>query len=164
MIFLLKWIGAVFLLLAGATAGYLESKKLHDRVKRLKNFCIFLDNAATEVSYEGMPVEEICMRHGKSLDFMTPLLAALKAGEPFPQAWKKAEASPVLCEEDRELLSQFGEGFGASDTQGQLNHCSLCGSLTKKTLLKAEEDEKKKGKLYRMLGLFGGAAAALLLC
>ena len=160
---MLKVLGAVLLVLAGAGAGYLQSHKLRRRKERLRTFLEFLSAARTEISYAALPVEEILERHGQGLDFLAPYFAARTAGAPFLQAWDKAVHSPLLTQEDRAVVSGFGDGFGASDTEGQMAHCGLYMDLTRKLLAGAEEDCARKCKLYQMLGICGGAVAALVI-
>lgn len=102
-------------------------------------------------------------RHGHGLDFLSPYFTAHEAGAPFSQSWEKAVHSPLLTQEDRAVIAGFGEGFGLSDTDGQMAHCGLYMDLTRKLLAGAEDDCARKCKLYQMLGVCGGAVAALLI-
>lgn len=122
----------------------------------------FLTAAQTEIRYAAIPVEEIVARHGTQLDFLDAYRQALARGEPFVQAWAKAAQSPLLTPEDARLVGDFGQDFGATDALGQQAHCSLYAELTRKLLSAAEEDYTRKGRLYRLLGLCGGAVLALL--
>ena len=160
---MLKVLGAVCLIFAGAAAGCLQSRKLREHRDRLQAFLKFLNEVKTEIAYAGVPVEEILERHGKNIDFLLPYFQARQNGEDFLQAWGKAAGSDLLLPQERTLLRNFGEGFGATDMQGQLSHCALYEELTHKELDTAEEIYKRKGKLYRMLGVCVGAIRALVL-
>lgn len=151
------------LLFAGTAAGCLQSRKLRDRRDCLRGFLSFLSEVKTEISYAGVPVEELLERHGRTLDFLLPYFQARQNGENFLQAWSRVVQNSLLLPQDKALLRGFGEGFGATDLQGQLSHCALYEELTRKELDAAEELYKKKGKLYRMLGVCIGAIVALVL-
>ena len=110
-----------------------------------------------------MSVEEITERHGRSLYALAPYFHAVEQGKSFEQAWAAAAENRVLPPNEQELLRGFGGGFGATDLQGQLAHCTLYGELTRRELRAAEETYQKKGRLWRMLGVCGGAAGALIL-
>ena len=155
--------GAVLVVLAGTAAGCLQAHKLLHRKEQLRRFLTFLETARAEISYAALPVEEILSRYGRGLDFLAPYFSARDRGEPFAQAWEKAVHAPLLNREDRALISGFGEGFGTTDTQGQISHCTLYMEFTRTQLQNAGEACTRKCRLYQILGACGGAVAALLL-
>lgn len=69
-----------------------------------------------------------------------------------------------LQKKDLDLLNGFGTGFGASDTESQVAHFTLYETLTTSAINEARAERDRKSKLYLMLGVFGGMAAAILLC
>ena len=150
---------------AGALAGYSESLRLKLRVARLEEFLRFLQAAETEIRFAGDPLSRILEKHGDSLAFLKECHARMAEGETFETAWgrsKKAAASGFSSEDVRRLR-EFGSGFGVTDTEGQIAHCRLSKELLQAQLQQARQDEKTKARLYQMLGIFGGIAAAILL-
>ena len=164
---MLKLIGAVLLVLAGTLAGYAESRRLSLRVRKLELFLRFLEAAQTEIRFSGMPVERILGQHPMGLAFLTECSEKCAAGENFTAAWSESVGGRAAGEgflpADRELLLGFGRGFGASDTDGQLSHCSLYSTLVQSNLDTAREERGRKAKLYQMLGVFAGLAVSLIL-
>ena len=77
---------------------------------------------------------------------------------------RNVKSFSCFSEKDQELLLRFGEGFGASDAEGQISHCRLTMELLRRRLEEAGEEKKQKGRLYRMLGVLGSLGTALLLC
>ena len=152
---------------AGFLAGYMESHKLAVRVEKLEAFLRFLSLARAEIRYSSMPVESILRTHGEGSSFFS-LLDGVPAGNSWNKAWNDAVQHHAreegFFQKDLELLKGFGEGFGSSDTEGQLAHFSLYESLAASALGEAKEEHGRKSKLYLMLGIFGGMAAAILLC
>lgn len=148
-------------------AGYMESRKLGGRVQELERFFSFLSLAREEIRYSALPVERIVQKHGQSQPFLALCSRYCGEGEPFPQAWEHGMRDGLACSgmtvQDLEYIREFGRGFGASDTEGQLAHCQLYTGFIGGALAKAKEEKEKKARLYFMLGLFGGIAAALLL-
>ena len=160
---MLRIIGAVCLIFAGAAAGCLQSRKLKDYRDRLRDFLQFLSEGKTEITYCAVPVEEILERHGKKLAYLQPYFRAAESGAEFEQAWTAAAEEPSLSPQERSLLRGFGKGFGATDVQGQQSHFSLYEEMVRRELADAEENYQKKGKLYQMLGVCAGAVLALVL-
>ena len=138
------------------------------RVERLSAFVRFLSAAQTEIRFSALPVEQIVRRHSGELPFLERCARLCGEGTDFGNAWTEAVNCEALKEgflkKDAELLKNFGSGFGASDTEGQLSHCGLYSSLFESSLKVAKEDEEKKSKLYLVLGICCGAAAALMFC
>lgn len=156
------------LIAAGTIAGYVQSHRLSQRVAQLEGMLRFLNAAQTEIRYSAASVVEIIQRHGSSLAFLQQCAARCKAGADFHTAWEEGlrmEANGMgLTESDRSLLHDFGDGFGASDVDGQLSHCRLYAELFQDRLESARQEKARKGKLYLMLGSFSGVAVALFLC
>lgn len=146
----------------------MESHKLALRADRLGAFVRFLAAAQTEIRFSALPVEQIVRRHGGELPFLTQCAQRCADGADFESAWENAVDGDALREgfrkKDAALLKSFGSGFGTSDTEGQLAHCGLYRALFESCLKSAEEDRARKSRLYLMLGVCSGTAAALMLC
>jgi stage III sporulation protein AB len=156
------------LIFAGTLLGYTESHKLSVRVEHLESFLRFLSAARTEVRYSAIPVAQVVERHGTELRFLRECVKRCDDGESFAQAWKNAVLSSGendgFAAHDAELLLSFGEGFGTSDTDGQISHMELYSGLFRANLKSARDDRNRKSKLYLTLGVFAGLSSALLLC
>lgn len=160
--------GALLLILAGSLAGFMESHKLSVRVESLELFLQFLSAAKTEIRYSAVPVMQILQKHGGKLFCLRECVRRCANGDGFEKSWERSIGCCAKCDGftacDRELLLSFGEEFGASDTEGQISHLELFIGLFRTNLESAREERDRKSKLYLMLGIFAGLAAALLLC
>lgn len=160
-------VGILAVVVACTLAGYMESRKLGQRVKELEAFYSFLSSARTEIRYSAAPVERIVKSHGKGQRFLVLCDQLCASGESFPIAWEKSIREGMsgtgLHQRDVDYIREFGAGFGMTDLDGQLAHCQLYLGFISESLTHAREEKQKKEKLYLMLGLFGGISAALLL-
>ncbi len=145
----------------------MESHKLALRVEKLERFLIFITSAGAEVRYSAAPVDEIVAKHGAGLDFLSYCIKYGRDGSSFGEAWISAVKSEAENEgfsaKDCELLLGFGEGFGTSDTNGQISHCRLYSQLAAENLKNAKDEQARKSRLYQMLGIFAGISLSLLL-
>lgn len=145
----------------------MESRKLSIRVTQLEGFLAFVSSARTEIRYSALPVEQILEKHGRNLRFLELCGIYYSNGEEFSRAWnhglEKGTAGTGLREKELGFMRDFGQGFGATDLEGQLSHCQLYLDLIGGELTQAKEEKAQKSKLYFMLGIFGGLAAALLI-
>lgn len=162
---MLRLLGMLLLVLTGAFAGFQASLSLAKRERELELFFRFVQSAETEILFSALPVAEVVGRHGGELPFLRRCARLCQEGEDFFLAWERAvrETQPV-DRGDAELYLRFGEGFGTTDAPGQAAHCRLTLGLTEQRLRDAREERRQKGRLYRMLGVLGGLAAALLFC
>ena len=138
------------------------------RVEILESILRFISAAQTEIRFSALPVEQIIQKHGTDLKFLRICGEECQKGSNFSHAWltgiSEGTKDHGLKDKDIALLRSFGSGFGASDTEGQLSHFSLYYELITDGLKNAREEKARKSKLYLMLGVFSGMAAALLLC
>lgn len=159
------------IILAGAAAGYVQSRKLSMRVSFLEQCVRLVSALETEIRYNAGSIGELMKKHIQDSPYHTFLkgcVQSLQRGSPFEKAWSGCvEALPSeygLLEEDRAALGEFGKGLGVSDIDGQIAHCKLYLGVFRDRLKDAKAEKEKKGKLYFMLGTFLGAGIALLLC
>lgn len=68
-----------------------------------------------------------------------------------------------IKQEDLELFIDLGKQLGHLDVDMQIKNIELCISRLKERQAEAYEDIKMKSKLYRTLGISGGALLTLLL-
>lgn len=154
--------------MAGSLSGYKESHKLSVRVDSLESFLRFLSAAKTEIRYSAVPVVQVIQRHSAGFQFLEECVSNCELGYGFVDAWRYAVTYYAKYDgfnaNDMKLLLSFGEGFGASDTDGQIAHLELYSQLFNTCLKSARDDRNRKSKLYLMLGVFAGLSSALLLC
>ena len=163
----MKLIGIAVILAACVMAGYSESRKLSLRAEQLEKFIQFITNAKTEIRYSAMPVHQIVEKHSEGMRLLSKCAEYCGTGLEFPAAWKRGvqegTAGLGLKKEDLKVMREFGEGLGATDLDGQLAHCELYLQMVSSRLEDAKKEKATKSKLYLMLGVSAGLAAALLL-
>lgn len=157
----LKLFGALLLSLSGLGVGCMFSGHLAVRRSFFREFSVFLNSLSTSIRYRSEDIFTLVNSCGELFCFSpeTSRLPFKKAWQlqisPFPKRWRLNSA-------DMALLKEFGDGLGSTDTEGQLNHIALYQGLFGKQQKSAEDDIAQKSKLYKALGLFAGAAAALM--
>lgn len=81
----------------------------------------------------------------------------------FAQAVEQAQTDGLLPPSARGILLEFGEGCGRTDLAGQQAHIAYYRSLLAAQAADARRNWQDKGRVYRVLGITGGAALMLLL-
>ncbi len=170
----MKNIGAILVFVAGTVIGWLFSLLLQKRVKLLQSLIQCFQWLETEVGYADLPLAEACGRISRRADPETGELFAsftaklneargLTAAEAWAQSLAACQDRLALQGEDWALLEDFGHTLGSTDREHQLN---AIRQTLEKLKLQAETAAAFRGKnerLYRYLGMAGGALIILLL-
>ena len=154
----MKIIMTLLLILCGLAAGLSESIRLRMRSRELAVFADALQaikSAAAYTSGDLNALLELCADN----DF----LQSIERQEDPIEAWKTAAEHFFSHAADKALAREFIGGYGRTDLSGLLAYISLYEERVNAQLQKAEQAVEAKGKLYAVLGLFSGTAAALLL-
>ena len=163
---IVKLFGGLLLVVCGTLAGLYASGKLRDRVKLLEQYAMFLNQAQSEIGYTASGIRELLTMPG-TMPLLRPVfkdcLRLLNGGCQLENAWRTAVEVHIPDKNDRELLCYFGDHFGSSNISGELNKLSLHSELVWQRLDRLREEMKTKRRLYRVVGMFGGVVAAVLL-
>jgi len=89
----------------------------------------------------------------------------MRGGHPFSVSWPKAldECVHQLGREEAVILASLGDVLGRSDLESQLSALALTREQFEQRVGAAREKVITQGKLYRSMGILGGAAAAIIL-
>ncbi len=169
----MKMIGALLVIAAGGMAGWVYSALLKKRLTLLEAFIQSFQWLETEIGYASVPLGEaftgISARAPEEIKLIfTTFVAELngQAGLTADEAWQKTldrnrEALP-LKEGDWALLANFGRTLGATDREHQVTAIRRTLDRLKHQASGAEEEWKKNERLYRYLGIAGGALVVLI--
>lgn len=161
----LKIIGCLLLIASSFSAGVLLAKRLHRRRDFLLHFQAFLHVLRTQMRYQGSDIFSLADACAGQTHFI--LKPEKNTDQSFEKCWGEAiDRIPriyALSADDLTLLRACGAQLGKTDLEGQLNHLDLMESRLKQLILDAEENIEKKTRLYKTMGFFVGASAAILL-
>jgi len=166
--------GAICIMAAAMWLGESKARSLGLRVRQLQQFQQSLKLLAAEVAYvnsilplafqkvsrqTGFPAKEIYSTAAGILSTRDDLTAQ--------EAWESAlsQVSPKTCYTglDLEVIKGLGVSLGESQKEGQLTQIELTLKRLEFALHEAQEDKSRNEKMWRYLGLLGGAALVILL-
>lgn len=167
---MIKFLGIIFIIICGAGIGIKASGDL----KKRSDMCLYVKTFLSELSilmkYSGDTlfnlISELSERESiRNLTFLPDVINSMSEGMAFPYSWKNALSNDKnLYSELKELLFTLGESLGTSDIEGQLVSIERAEEELSVIYENALSLYRKKGKLYRSIGILGGMTAALLLC
>lgn len=169
----MKMIGAVLVMAASTVMGWLYSLLLKKRLKILSNLIQCFQWLETEVGYAAVPLAEAFGRIGGRVEEETRLIFSgftaelsgaqgLTADEAWQRSLAKCQDRLALLGEDWALLEDFGRTLGSTDREHQLNAIRQTLDKLKLQADAAAANRKKNERLYRYLGMAGGALIVLL--
>lgn len=144
--------------------GYF-SGRLKQKCRFLKDVAYMLEEIELMIGFESAEVSDIIARLMKNkriseLGFLRKVLEEIHIGADFSTLWEDSvefQQYGFLNNEEKEFIKDIGRKLGKSDVSGQLNSIRYEKLELEKMIRSADEDECRKSKLYRSLGLLCGA-------
>lgn len=146
------------LILCGFAAGLSEAARLRMRRRELVVFADALSILKSAVEYTAGDLRSLLRIAGENA-----FLERICTGDDPVRAWRDAAQAFFTNTSDRDFAENFAGGFGKTDLNGLLSYITLYEEKTARLLRQAEAAAESKCRLYTMLGLFSGTAAAMLL-
>ncbi|MDF2720411.1 MAG: Sporulation stage protein [Paenibacillus sp.] len=171
---MLKLIGAILIMLAATLFGFIQAGQFARRPRQIRQLVSALQRLETEMAYGHTPLPEALRRIAGQLEAQ---LAAMfvAAAEPLESAtgktagesWRDAVSTigkqTALSANDRDILSQLSYTLGISDREDQSKHLRLAVSLLQAEEQAAWDDQRRYEKMWKSLGVLGGAFIVILM-
>ena len=165
----MKMIGCIFLIISTTAVGFYLSTVLKRRMILFNQLALFTTNLSTAIRYSGMEIYILLQQEYKNINipFISDVIKNLENGYSLSESWNKSlDSLPTeygLSSEDKSIIMQFGCKLGATDIEGQTEHCNYFKNIFQNKAELLKEDYTTKAKLYRTLGFFSGLAIALMI-
>jgi len=169
---LAKVLGFVLTVLAGGVAGFSLAGRLEGQLLELQRLETGLLCLLNEISYSLTPLPEALTRAGEragghigDLFGKCGKLAGLSQRRTAEEAIAQAllECGAGVSPSARAILTDLSRYLGTSGHKEQVRHIEMSIDKAKRLRQDFEEDCRKRAKLYRYLGVLGGAAVAVVL-
>lgn len=171
---MLKLFGLGLIVIAGMLTGQLCFMQLESRYRDLESIRGGLRALATEIDYSRKPLpvawRELAEIHDGAVSAMFDRAADLFGSEGAStagQAWalsvRKCRKELSLTAEDLRILASLGPTLGASGGSDQIRHLQAVDERLVGQMNEARDDSRRRGRLFRSLGLLGGILVAVVL-
>ena len=164
---MLRILAALMFTFAGTFAGGAFSFRLRERREVCRCIGLLLNEAAVGIRCRGADVYELSVIFRSSpglsaLTFLEGLPEHYEPGRDFRGQWREALSGQQLPEDEFQLLSEFGEIIGKTDTEGQLSIIEGLKERLGRITVSREEAYSQKGRMYRSVGVLFGVMAGIL--
>lgn len=158
----------IFCVLTGQYIAY----TLEARVDLLEKIAVMITLIESEINYLQRPADEIFIslsgkKELKKLKSISSCSQLMNDGICFKTAWSKALSVKsnvrFLEKDDVNILNSFGETFGITDKEGQIQNCRLHLSLTESKLKEARQKRDSCASLSCGLGALTGIGVFIIL-
>lgn len=152
--------------LSGAAVGAYFSDRLSQRCAVISAYISLFRNMTAYVTYNGYKLDEMLKAQCKTSRcyISDKLIAVCESGGNISEEWDACvNTSGCLKAEERNILSELGRNIGKSNTEGETAVLALAQTRLESVLESASEEKKRKGRLYRTLGIMLGAAVGIML-
>lgn len=162
----MKLLGILCLVLACTGAGIYAARKLKKEVTAFEQLISLTEQCASVIRCQSPELAELLRQLGEMGQFHFPdaVRRGLAPGVSPSVLWRSAiwndSAVPKAA---REILCSLGEVLGTTDLPGQLSAIALHQERLERAATESRERCLRQGKLYRSLGMLGGALLAILL-
>ncbi|GMB07676.1 stage III sporulation protein AB [Thermolongibacillus altinsuensis] len=169
----MKWIGALFILLATTWSGFEAARFLSQRPRQLRQLKIALQSLEAEIMYGHTPLSDASLHLSRQLScplswlfetfakkLQTGTISAKQAWEEsLTEIWKMT----ALKTGEFEIMKQFGETLGQYDQQTQQKQIRLTLAHLEREESEALENQRRYEKMVKSLGFLTGLLIILLL-
>ncbi len=165
----MKLLGLFCILLACTGAGLYASARLKRETRAAELLMAWTEDCAACIRCQNTELRELLGQMAvhpnySRFGFLKAVSEGLSPGTPPQEVWQRAVRSdPAVPARVQEILCSLGNVLGTTDTQGQLAALELHRIQLRAAAGESRERYTVQGKLYRSLGLLGGAAAVVLL-
>lgn len=145
--------------------GIYFSGRLKQKSRFLSNVAYMLEEIQLKIEFESAEVNEIITyltenKRLSELGFLRNISDKIDMHTDFGSLWENSveyQQYNFLTNEEKEFIKDIGRKLGKSDVSGQLNSIRYEKLEIEKMIRSADGDYCRKSKLYRSLGVLGGA-------
>jgi stage III sporulation protein AB len=171
---MLKFIGAVFILIAAALFGFLQALHYARRPKQIRGLIGALQRMETEMTYALTPLPELL--EALSRQTAEPIASLYRVAaerlmstsgistrEIWQQEVKETWIRTSMKLPEQEIMLQLGHVLGMSDRGDQVKHLHLAVSQLQLEEADSREEQRKYEKMWKSLGILIGALLVILM-
>ena len=169
---MIRWLGAALLTVGCGILGLSAVNRLESRVRDLRELSAGLEILQRELGWRLSPLPDALEAaaggtHERAAGFFAFCAQGSRqlAGISFRALWSRGlEQCPLrLNREDRALLEQLGPVLGRYDGDSQRQAVENVLAGLSRRLVQAEDDRRRLGRVYGVLGMTAGLFLALVL-
>lgn len=159
----MRLIGIFLIGISVAVYGFIITYRLINESKQLSKIIILIDCIKQKMRFQNEKIKNLILNFQiADYDFLF-LEDDLKYLDKYFNTICFENKLLYINSDQKKLLNDFLLGLGKTDLKGQISHCENYKKIFENELLKTEEQNSKKIKLYPSLFILGGLLIILIL-
>jgi stage III sporulation protein AB len=165
---ILRIITVIFIVLCSAFIGIERSEELKKRIslcdetKKLFGICENMIRSSGADLYR--LISRLKQDEFRVLSFINDLPEAYSPDAELRDIWERAvEELKDIPQEEKSLLAEFGRYLGTTDITGQVSFLASQSELISLLRVQRAEEYRRKGRLYRSVGLMAGLMIGIII-
>ena len=155
---MIKWVGAILIVIATTWVGFEAAKHLSQRTRQLRQLKVALQSLEAEIMYGHTSLIVASQNISKQLPKgHTSVKGAWE--ESLQEIWRFT----AFKQGEYEVLKQFGETLGQHDRVSQQKHIKLALSHLEREEVDAIDRQNRYEKMVKSLGVLSGLLLVILL-
>lgn len=146
-----------------ALTGFYITNRLILKSKQLKRIIYFINFAAQKIKYRKETVKEIITSALDDKDFSFLFFKDKRYDDDYFKKICFQNKNLYIDDEQKKMLYEFFCGLGKTDLSGQIAHCEVYKADFENFLIKSDEENRNKIKLYPSLFILLGMLVVLIL-
>ncbi len=169
----MKWLGAVFIVLAATWIGFESAKKFSERPRQLRQLKVILRTMEAEIMYAHTPLKKLSKQLAKTVQkpfqflfeqFVKKLESQnISVSEAWNESLESVWKQTSLKSGELEVMKRFGDTLGQYDKQMQQQQIILALTHLEREEQEATEQQQKYEKLVKSVGFLTGLLLVILL-
>lgn len=171
---MLKMIGAVMIIITGALFGFYQASQYVNRPKQIRQLIQAIQRLETEINYGFTPLSEALERISRSIPEPVSTIYRQTAeeirknnGQTTMNSWsqviREVWINTSMKSAEMDIMLQLGTTLGISDRRDQIKHIHLAASQLQGEEHSAKEEQTRYEKMWKSLGVLGGALIVVLM-
>ncbi|RXZ78274.1 stage III sporulation protein AB [Paenibacillaceae bacterium] len=171
---MMKLIGAMLVLFAGAMIGFYQAARYAARPRQLRQMGHALQRLETEIGYAYTPLPEALIKAASTMKEPEAGLFRSAAeqldsadGKTFRESWEMAVKGhwqyTAMRDNEQAVLLRLGSALGISDREDQLKHLRVALLQLKSEEDAAREDQVRYEKMSKSLGILAAVLIVILM-
>ncbi len=162
-----RLLAALMFTFAGALAGGAFSVRLWESRELCRSIGSLFSFAAVKIRFLGTDVYELVREAKKEQEFSRLCFIQLLPeffvqGKDFHKEWHDALSVQELPREEQQLLEEFGNMLGRTDTEGQISGIAALNERLGRIEAERDKNYTQKGRMYRSVGVLLGVMTGIL--
>lgn len=161
---MLKLVGSLFIIIAGAMAGNSAAVSFRNKLELQRTLLKMYSETAIMLEYSFITLSELIEQLRRNNEYSSLSFLDIDDDTDIRRSLlDKLRAWDMADEESMSILKSFFINFGTTDISGQLSYAAMARARQSEIVERETKQLNKRSRFARTFGVLGGAFAAVMM-